>query len=415
MRAINLFTCASLVWLVPGFAAAQFVPGAQTPTPVPVSPKSGTPKPAPDDLRREARLKELESDRAAVSRAEREGVGVRLDAVCHFRGLWSQQLLGIGLVSGLDATGDSQSYTATAIAAANLLKKSGLGVDTTPTNFQSKNIALVTVTCDLPPYSAPGQRLDVMVSAMGDAKSLRNGVLIYTPLKYPGADETYAIASGPISVGGFSASSHGNSATKGFVTVGKVPNGAQVLQGVATNTVFNGKMYLDLDTEDVTTAERIEQKIVETYPELAPHALGAGTIEITLPADQSPSAVQSHLLQLVVQANTEAKVVVDERSGTIIIGGNVRVAACAIARGSISVEVTQDIGAPNSPLSAPNPTGTQVTAHEEQAQITTLRPNTTVADLAEIFQALHLHADDIIAILESLRDQGALKGKLEIH
>jgi flagellar P-ring protein precursor FlgI len=398
-------------------ASAQF---KQIPTNNPPAPKQtaapAPPAPTADDIRRADKLKELQSDRAAISRAEREGVGVRLDALCHFRGLWTQQLLGIGLVTGLDGTGDSSSYTATALAAANMLKQNGIAVDTTPSNFQAKNIALVTVTCDLPPYSSPGQTVDVMVSAMGDSKSLRNGTLIFTPLKYPGQDKAYATASGPISVGGYSASSHGSSATKGFVTVGKIPNGAQVLEGVPTNTVFNGRMYLDLDTEDVTTAERIEEKIQETYPELAPHALGAGTVEIALPTGQEASLVQSHLLQLVVQANTEAKVTVDERTGTIIVGGNVRIAACAIARGSISVQVSQDLGLPNLPLAAPNPSGaTSVTTQEEPAQITTLRPNTTVADLAEIFQALHLHADDIIAILEGLRDQGALKGKLEIR
>ena len=401
---------AAALALWPAVSSAQFKPQS-----APASQKPTASKPSTDELIRQAKLKELESDRAAVSRAEREGVGVRLDALCHFRGTWSQQLLGIGLVTGLDATGDSQSYTATAIAAANMLKKSGLGVDTTASNFQSKNIALVTVTCDLPPYSTPGQRLDVTISTMGDSKSLRNGVLIFTPLKYPGQDETYAVASGPISVGGYSASSHGNSATKGFVTVGKIPGGAIVQQAVATNTVFDGKMYLDLETEDVTTAERIEQKITETYPELAPHALGGGTIEVSLPSGQTTSAVQAHLMQLVVQANTEAKVLVDERTGTIVVGGNVRVAACAIARGSISVEVSQDLNFPNTPLAAPNQSATTVTAREEPAQITTLRPNTTVADLAEIFQALHLHADDIIAILESLSAQGALKAKLVIQ
>ncbi len=374
--------------------------------------------PSEADLRRAARQKELDSQRALMSHAEREGIGVRLDALCHFRGTWSQQLMGFGLVTGLEATGDSQSYTATQIAAANMLKKSGIGVDVTASNFQSKNIALVTVTCELPPYSSPGQRLDVTVSAMGDSKSLRNGTLLYTPLKYPGSDETYAVASGAVSVGGYSAGANGNSTRKGFVTVGKVPGGAIVQQAVATNTVFGGKMYLDLDQEDVTTADRIERKIGETYPELAPHALGAGTVEINVPTGESPSSIQSHLMGLVVQANTEAKIVFDERTGTIVIGGNVRVAPCAIARGSISVQVSEDysITAPASlSLTGAAQPNTSVSAQEETAQITTIRPNTTVADLAEIFQALRLHADDIIAILENMRAQGALKAKLVIQ
>jgi flagellar P-ring protein precursor FlgI len=374
--------------------------------------------PSVDEIRRAAIQKQIESQHALVSRAEREGVGARLDALCHFRGTWSQQLLGIGLVTGLEGTGDSQSYTATAIAAGNLLKKYGVGVDTTSSNFQSKNIALVTVSCELPPYSSPGQRIDVTVSTMGDSKSLRNGTLLYTPLKYPGSDDTYAVAMGAVSVGGYSASSGGSSTRKGFVTVGKVPAGAIVQQAVPTNTVFDGKMYLDLDQEDITTAERIEEKITETYPELSPRALGAGTVELILPKGETASSVQSRLMSLIVQANTEARIVVDERSGTIVIGGMVRIGPCAIARGSISVTVTQDYGI-TAPLpltaggaSAPN---TTVSTQEETAQITTLRPNTTVADLAEIFQALKLHADDIIAILENMRAQGVLKAKLVIQ
>jgi flagellar P-ring protein precursor FlgI len=354
-----------------------------------------------------------------VGKQERDGVSVRLDALCHFRGTWSQQLMGIGLVTGLDRTGDSQSYTATQIAAANLLKKSNVGVDTTASNFIAKNLALVTVTAELPPYSTPGQRIDLTVSAMGDASSLRNGTLLFTTLKYPGSEEVYAIGEGHISVGGFSAQAGGSKTSRGFVTVGKIPGGGIVQQAVPTNTVFDGKVYLDLEQEDVTTAERIEEKINQVYPEFLAHALGAGTIEVVMPKGRSISWVESKLMQLTVLANTEAKVVVDERSGTIIIGGNVRLAPCAIARGSISVQVAQE-----SFVSQPGPlslgttaagSNTSVTATEEKAQVSLLKANATVADLAEIFQALKLKAEDIIAILENLKAQGALKAKLEIQ
>jgi flagellar P-ring protein precursor FlgI len=355
----------------------------------------------------------------AVGRQERDGVSVRLDALCHFRGTWSQQLMGIGLVTGLDRTGDSQSYTATQIAAANLLKKSNVGVDTTSSNFIAKNLALVTVTAELPPYSTPGQRIDLTVSAMGDASSLRNGTLLFTTLKYPGSEEVYAIGEGHISVGGFSAQAGGSKTSRGFVTVGKIPGGAIVQQAVPTSTVFDGKIYLDLEQEDVTTAQRIEEKVNQIYPEFLARALGAGTIEISAPKDRSVSWIESKLMQLTVFANTEAKVVVDERSGTIIIGGNVRLAPCAIARGSISVQVSQDnfISQPGplSPGTTAAGANTTVSANEEKAQVSLLKANATVADLAEIFQALKLKAEDIIAILENLKAQGALKAKLEIQ
>lgn len=390
-----LIGLATLLVVTPAWSQA-------TKAPTPAKPAQMT----DEQKQRLEHIKEVAADNAMVSKAEKEGVGVRLDALCHFRGTWSNQIVGVGLVTGLDRTGDSTSYTATQIAAGNLLKRAGIGVDTLPSNFTAKNIALVTVTCEIPPYSTPGQRLDVTVSAMGDASSLRNGTLIYAALKYPGDDSTvYATASGQVSVGGYSAQSKGNSNSRGFVTVGKVPGGAILQNAVPTNTVYNGKIYLDLDQQDITTAQNIELKIAQAYPELLPRALGAGTVEITLPAGQTSSYVQSRLMQLVVQANTEAKIVVDERSGTIVIGGNVRVGACAIARGSISVQIFDDWSTDTH----------DVQTKEENAQIAVLRPNTTVADLAEIFQSLKLKADDIIAILENLKAEGALKAKLEVQ
>jgi flagellar P-ring protein FlgI len=419
----HLFPSIALLALAPIWAAAQFAPSqGQAPPP----PKQNS-KPARNDgstaaaaLKAQQQLAQIAAEKATESKAERDGIGVRLDSICHFRGTWSQQLLGVGLVTGLDHSGDSQSYIPTQYAAANMLKAAGVEIDPTNTNTIAKNIALVTVTCELPPYSSPGQRLDVTVSAIGDATSLRNGTLIFTPLKYPGNDKvTFAVASGAVSVGGFSAKSSGNSASRGFVTVGKVPGGAIVQTAVATNTVIGGKMYLDLEQEDVITTERIEEKIRESSPELAPHAMGAGSVEVTLPPDTSVSSVQAKLMSLEIQADTPAKVVIDERSGTIIIGGSVRVSPCAIARGSISVQVTEDYGVSQpAPLSAGQTVATattSLTAKEDTAQVALLKPNTTVADLAEIFQALKLKAEDIIAIMENLAAQGALKAKLVIQ
>jgi flagellar P-ring protein precursor FlgI len=405
-------------------APAQTATGQASPggaTPAKAADAAATEKALEAALKQQYQLKQQETikEDLLVGKQERDGVSVRLDALCHFRGTWSQQLMGVGLVTGLDRTGDSQSYTATQIAAANLLKKSNIGVDTTSSNFIAKNLALVTVTAELPPYSTPGQRIDLTVSAMGDASSLRNGTLLFTTLKYPGSEEVYAIGEGHISVGGFSAQAGGNKTSRGFVTVGKIPAGGIVQQAVATNTVFDGKIYLDLEQEDVLTAERIEEKITEVFPEFMAHALGAGTVEVTVPKGRSTSWIQSKLMQLNVYANTEAKVVVDERSGTIIIGGNVRLAPCAIARGSISVQVVQDNfvsqpGALSGGKTAVASNST-VTATEDKAQVSLLRANATVADLADIFQTLKLKAEDIIAILENLRAQGALKAKLEIQ
>jgi flagellar P-ring protein FlgI len=357
------------------------------------------------------------SDRAAFNRGETMGTEVQVKTIAAFRGAVANQIMGFGLVTGLAGTGDSKRFLQTQRATINLLRAAGLDVD--PTQSESKNVALVTVTAELPAFSTPGGRIDVTVSTIGDSTSLRGGTLIFAPMKYPGKDETFATAAGAISVGGFSASAGGNSSGRGFVTVGKIPGGAIVQRSVETKTVFDGKMYIDLQEGNPTTAHRVEDAINRQFPEFHAAALGASTIQVDLPTGMSSNTAQDRLGSLHVFADTEAKVVIDEKTGTIVIGGNVKIAACAVAKGSLSVQVTNE---PFVSQPAPFSNGTTkkvdvktLDTKEQTAEIAVIRPNTTVADLAAIFQALHLKADDVINILRALHEQGALKARLVVQ
>ena len=357
------------------------------------------------------------NDRAAFDRAEAQGVSVQLRTIATFQGIAPNQLVGVALVTGLAGTGDTKKFLGTQRATINLLRKWGLDVD--PLQSESKNVALVTLTAELPPFSTPGGRIDVTASTLGDCTSLRGGTLMFAPLNFPGGQKVYATVAGAISVGGFSEGAGGNASGRGFTTVGKLPSAGVIMESVPTETVFKGKMYLNLLDADATNALRVEEAIRKAYPDFLPTALGAGSVELTLPAGMNPNTAQARIGALTVMADTEAKVVIDEKTGTVVIGGNVRIAPCAFAKGSLSIRITDEPF-----VSQPLPLGKGKTAvlsqktlttKEQNAQIAVLRPNTTVADLAAIFQALHLKADDVMNILKSLHEEGALKARLEVR
>jgi flagellar P-ring protein precursor FlgI len=343
---------------------------------------------------------------------------VRLKDIARFRGIRSNTLTGVGLVLGLEGTGDSRKISATTQALANYLRAQGAEVD--PRTLDTKNVALVMVTAELPPFAVNGQRLDVTVTSMGDAKSLRNGTLLFTELKAGRDTESvFATASGAVSIGGFGFGASGSSQQRGFLTVGRIPGGGVVEQGATTKLVFDGQMYLELNDPDITTAKRVQEAINQRFPEYAAFAMNGGTVAMSLPQGLSAVAALARLEELTVQTDNEATVVINERTGTIVIGGNVRIAPVAIASGAISVRIeTEPFVSQPAPLSGGQTvqgTVSAVAAEEETAQIALLKPNTTVAELASIFQELRLKPGDIIAILQAMRQQGALKAKVVVQ
>lgn len=341
--------------------------------------------------------------------------GIRLKDLARFRGVRSNTLTGVGLVMGLNGTGDSTKVPTTVLMLTSFLAKQGIAAD--PTVLQLKNAAMVLVTAELQPFAVNGQTMDVTVTSMGDATSLRDGTLMMTELHAAGNPTVvYATASGAISVGGYSASAGGNSQSTGFVTVGRIPAGGIVEKGAPTTVVYDGKMYLELDDPDLTTAHRIEARINQLAPEFHAVAQDGGTIQVDLPPTLSSTTAMARLEGITVEADTATSIVINEKTGTIVMGGDVRLSACAIATGSLSVKIEQS-NTVSQPEAFSNGTTTPVKnqtveAKQDRAQIAVLKPNTTIADLAHIFQELRLKPADIINIFQLLRQQGALKARV---
>jgi flagellar P-ring protein precursor FlgI len=371
------------------------------------------------EAKRKAELERLILQRRqALADAERDGIEVRIADISRFRGVRSNQLTGIGLVYGLEGTGDSKKAPFTAQLLANLLRDFGTAVD--PAQLNLKNIAAVTVTAELPPFAAPGNRLDVTVESFGDAKSLQGGILLRTPLYGPGDKETaYVVAQGSVSIGGFQAGSNGSSVQKNHLTAGKVPSGGIVEARVATETVFDGKMYLEVEEADFTTAKRIAGTLTEKFPEYGARAVSGGTVELNLPAGKSPVVAMAEIEQTKVFVNIPAVIVINERTGTIVIGGNVKLGPAIVMKGGLNVRI-DTLNAVSQPLpfsqgKTTEVSNSNVSVEDTTAQLAVVVPNASVADLARIFLELKVSATDIIAILQELKAQGALKARIKVQ
>ena len=407
MKAISLF----------GFCILATISVGQVTTKPPVDTKAKTAPPVvtPKDNRSS---QEITRRMQNVQRSELNGVSVRIKDIARFRGVRSNTLMGIGVVVGLKGTGDTRKNPQSAAAIANYMKS--LGQDVNPALIEPKNCAVVFVRADLPAFANHGQVLDVTVASAGDAQSLQGGLLLRSELYAIGDKETvYAVGEGQVSIGGFGASSGGSSQSVGFLTSGRVPSGGIVEQGAPTKLVYDGKLYIELADADLTSANRIQEAINKKYPDFEAEAENGGTIAVTLPKGMSPVQAMSRLEEINVMVDNAAVIVINEKTGSIAIGGNVKIAPVAIASGSISVKIEESIS-----VSQPNPfakgdtvaiANQKVSADQGEADIAVMAPNTTVADLARIFQELRLKASDIINILQILRQQGALKARLVIQ
>lgn len=369
------------------------------------------------------RLKAIETERIrrmdSIQKQELEGVQVRLKDIGRFRGVRPNSIMGVGVVFGLQGTGDTRRNPQVARAISNYLRSIGQDVDAA--TIEPRNGALVMITAELPPFATNGQPIDITVSSIGDATNLRGGVLLRTELYATGDNETiYAVAQGNVSIGSVGAQAGGNSNTVGFLTAGRIPGGALVERGAPTRLVYDGFMYLDLYDADFTSAERVEAAIRAKYPEMNPVAQNGGSIQLTLPDGISATAAMAKVEQVVAKVDNKATIVINEKTGAIAIGGNVRIAPAAISVGTITVRIQEEVS-----VSQPNPfsqTGTtqtvqnqQVDVEQGESNVAVLAPNTTVADLARIFQELRLRPFEIINVLQLLKEQGALKARVIIQ
>lgn len=373
--------------------------------------------PQADAKQQEALRKAEEARRDAIKFAEQNGVAVRIKDVARFRGVRANQLQGIGIIVGLGGTGDTKNTPFTATLLANAMKEKTL-VD--PKLLKSKNVAVVFVTAELPAFASPGNRIDVTVQSAGDATSLQGGYLLRTPLFGPAdAENAYAVAMGPVSIGGFNVASGGASVQKNHTTVGRLPEMGIVERSVDTEIVFDGRLYLELRDADLTTAQRMADKLNKTNPAYLAIAMDGGTVQLNMPEGKTPVQAMAEIEALAFMSDTEATIVISENTGTIVAGGNVRLGPAMVAKGSLTVKIEQELI-----ISQPNPftfgntvvgQQTNIKAEEEPAQVTMMGPTATVADLARIFQALRVSATDMIAILQALRSQGALKARIKIQ
>ncbi len=358
--------------------------------------------------------------RAATIRAEAEGMEVRIKDVARFRGVRANQLFGFGLVVGLAGNGDTKKTPFTATLIANALKEAGTTAD--PSSFGLKNVAVVSVTAELPPFAMPGNRISVTVQSIGDAKTLQGGSLLPAPLYPAGSKETaYVVAFGDLSIGGFSAESGGSSVSKNHPTVGVIPEGGFVEASVPTQIVFaDNAMFLELQDADFTTAARLAEKLRKDMPQLQAFAIDAGSIRMTLPDGMSPVRAMAEIEAIRFFADTAAIIVINERTGTIVVGGNVKIGPAVIAKGSLNVRIDREtiVSQPNTPLTNGQTVVTNqttVTAGEDTAQVAMVNPTTTVADLAKLLQTLKVSPTDMIAIFEALKAQGALKARIKVQ
>ncbi|HWH69965.1 MAG TPA: flagellar basal body P-ring protein FlgI [Candidatus Sulfotelmatobacter sp.] len=346
--------------------------------------------------------------------------GVRVRDFAMVAGARDNQLVGYGLVVGLAGDGDKDPvYTKQTIA--NLLQRYGINVP--PTTLSAKNVAVVMVTADIPAFLKPGARLDVQVASMGDAKSIQGGVLLQTPLL--GADnKVYAVAQGPVSIGGFTAGPGGGggaTVTKNHPTAGQIINGALVEKEIPTTIVRDNSIELLLREPGFTSAARLTAAINEVFTNCA-HAVDATAVQVRMPegAEISPVDFIARLEGLEVIPDTPARIIINERTGTIVATSRIRISSCAVSHGNITINVasTLDVSQPN-PLSNKGSTvvtprtSTQVT--ETKSSLVALPELPTVEKIAAALNALGVTPRDMMAIFEAMKQAGALQAELIIR
>lgn len=352
---------------------------------------------------------------AAVASATPE---VRLKDIAQIQGARGNQLIGYGLVVGLEGTGDSKGTLFTTQSVANMMQRFGISVPAA--QMKVKNIAAVIVTADLPPFAREGSRIDVTVSSLGDARSLQGGTLLQTPLM--GADgNVYAVAQGPVSVGGFGASSGGSSQQKNHLTVGRIPAGAIVEREVPASVVRDNSVLITLNTPDFTTAARVASAIRQKFPQTLPRALDASTVKVELSGEDREDAVTliAALQEITVQPDTPARVVINERTGTVVLGGNVTLSPAAVAHGNLTVriEAKPQVSQP-APLSGGTTTTTvrrDVKVTEQSERLIALPEAVTVDQLVKALNTLGVSPRDLMSILQALKAVGALHAEVEVQ
>lgn len=352
--------------------------------------------------------------------ASQANASSRIKDISDIEGVRENYLIGYGLVVGLNGTGDSISSMAfTEESLIGMLER--LGVNTRDGKIKTKNVAAVMVTGSLPAFARQGTRIDVAISALGDAKSLQGGTLLVTPML--GADgEVYAIAQGQVAIGGFSAQGDAQSIVKGVPTSGRIANGAIIEREIMFDFANQKSIKIALRNPDFTTASRITDAINSYLGSIAATTLDSGTISLNLGKTRREDLIQvlTDIEQLRIQPDQVAKVIIDEKSGIIVIGENVRINPIAIAQGNLTIRITE-----TPQVSQPAPfstTGQTVTVPRTDIQVdeesgnklNILKSGVSLQELVDGLNALGVGPRDMISILQAVKAAGALQAEIEV-
>jgi flagellar P-ring protein precursor FlgI len=342
---------------------------------------------------------------------------VRIKDVADIKGVRENQLVGYGLVVGLDGTGDGKKAIFTVHSMASMLEKMGITID--PKDIKVDNVAAVMITADLPAFASVGSRIDVLVSSIGDAENLQGGTLLFTPLRAADGN-IYAIAQGPISTGGFSAGGAGGKVQKNFPTVGRVVGGALIEREISSNFGQKKILNLTLHSPDFTTASRVAKAINAALDNQLALTPDPGTIRVKVPEEYLGNTVSLITLieGLTVTPDAVAKVVINERTGTVVMGSNVRISTIAIAHGNLSIQIKE-----SADVSQPLPFSegetvvvpeTELSVEEGNNRLFLLERGVSIGEVVRALNALGVSPRDLISIFQAIKAAGALQAKLEI-
>lgn len=342
---------------------------------------------------------------------------IRIKDIAAFEGVRDNQLMGYGLVVGLNGSGDSDQAKVQTQSVVNMLER--MGITTSVNDIKIKNVAAVMVTATLPPFAKQGNRLDVLVSSIGDAKSIAGGTLLMAPLK--GADsQVYAVAQGSILTNSFAFGGAGSSAQKNHPTAGRVPGGALVERELPNTLAGKSVLRLNLNVADFTTASRIVEVINDKFKSPVAMSSDPGSVVLAIPEPYAHRAVEfvAALERLEVKPDVQARVVLNERTGTIVMGESVRISTVAVTHGSLSLVIreTPQVSQP-APLSkgeTKSVAKTDVKVEESERRLMLLPEGASIGDVVRALNLLGVTPRDLISILQAVKAAGALQADLSI-
>ncbi len=341
---------------------------------------------------------------------------VRIKDIVSLEGARTNQLVGYGLIVGLSGTGDKTGTEFTLQSLINMLKRMGVNVDKNKVNV--KNIAAVIVTAEISPFNRIGSQLDITISSIGDAKSLEGGTLLMTPLR-GGNGKIYAVAQGPISIGGFNVSASGG-VQKNHPTVGRIPGGAIVERTIGTNTFDKDFYVLNLKNPDITTVSRISKAINIKFGRVIAKPKNMTSLKVNIPNDYKNKKIRMLALieEIEIVPDMVARIIIDERTGTVVIGENVKISTVAISHGNLSIQISTETQVSQPPPFSQGETVVtqeqKVLVSEESGKLITVPEGITIRDLVKSMNAIGVSPRDMIAVFQAMKTAGALQAELII-